>query len=124
MVDCGATSRAVFPREVMTMSEQVNPATDQPPTPPAKRHRLAKLLIIVLGLCFLGWELYALNRVAARVAMVNMLGWFGPSAAPLILTFSGDDADKVNAAVRDVLTEMGPDAVPALRESLTHADVR
>ena len=103
------------------MADLVKQDTDQFPRRPKSRLRLVKCLVILLAVVFIVWELYTLST-AVRVGVVNVLGWFGPPAMPLVLEFTRDDSPVVQVATYEVLVRAKRDAVPILEQSLTHPE--
>lgn len=105
------------------MSEVARQDVEKPRPPRKKRSRLAVWLVFLLGVLFLGWELYALIP-GVRVAVVNVLGWIGSSAMPLVVGFCEDESRVVRAAAANVLVAAKEEAVPALKQALTQPETR
>jgi HEAT repeat protein len=80
-------------------------------------------LTLLLGLSLVGWFFYSFLP-PVRVVVVKTLGRIGPSALPLVIGFGEDPSPYVQAAALEVLDEARDKAVPALRQALSHPDVR
>ena len=105
------------------MTDIAAPNNPKPPVPPKNRHKWAKVVVIFLGCGLIGWQLYAFCP-PIRVGVVHVLGAIGPRATPSVIGYGVDDSGEVQKAAIEVLDKTREGAVPALKESLTHADVR
>jgi HEAT repeat protein len=86
-----------------------------------RRRRWLQILIMVLALGFLGWELYALVP-EVRGAVVKSLGWCGPRASMLILSYLRDTDPEVRWTASQTVKDMGSEALPALKQALAQGD--
>jgi HEAT repeat protein len=80
-----------------------------------------RVLLVLIGLGVVGGLCYALVP-AVRVGVINVLGWIGGPALPLVIAAHQDESMDVQVASFKVLIKAGKTAVPPLTKELTHPD--
>jgi HEAT repeats len=88
---------------------------------PGKWDKLAKGVVVCLGLLLFAWLLWQAPFV--REVGVEWLGKIGSPAVPVLRKALQDENHKVRGAAREALRKIGTDAVPPLVQALTDKDL-
>lgn len=84
----------------------------EPGKPPGERHRLAKVLVGLLGIALIGWLLW--QSPLLRETAADGLGHLGSISSPVLASLACDEDARVRLAARAALIRVGPAAVPSL----------